>query len=65
MLSGSPAEPIAAECSSPYPDLITSIETDLDVHNNNPKPIVWAATAHDILAGVNRGRAVLQAVNQA
>ena len=43
------------------PDLIAKIEDYLDAHNNDPKPLVWTATAEDILAKVARGRVALQA----
>ncbi len=46
------------------PDLIASIETYLNAHNDNPKPFVWTATADDILAKVARGRVALQADTQ-
>ena len=46
------------------PDLIAKIEDYLAAHNNDPKPLVWTATADDILAKVARGRVALQAVNQ-
>jgi transposase len=44
------------------PDLIASIENYLRVHNDNPKPFVWTATADSILAKVQRGRVALQQV---
>ena len=47
------------------PDLIASIETYLEAHNDDPKPYVWTATAEDILAKVQRARTHLDApVNQ-
>lgn len=46
------------------PDLIAAIEAYLDVHNDDPKPFVWTATADDILAKVARGRVALQAATQ-
>jgi transposase len=46
------------------PDLIASIETYLNAHNNDPKPFIWTATADDILTKVARGRVALQAVTQ-
>ena len=47
------------------PDLIASIEEYMKVHNNEPKPLVWTATAESILAKVRRGRVALdQAVSQ-
>ncbi len=47
------------------PDLIASIEEFMKVHNNEPKPLVWTATAESILTKVRRGRAALnQAVSQ-
>jgi hypothetical protein len=44
------------------PDLIASIETYLRVSNDDPKPLVWNATAESILAKVRRGRVALQQV---
>ena len=44
------------------PDLIASIENYLRVNNNQPKPLVWTATAESILEKVRRGRVALDAV---
>jgi len=44
------------------PDLIASIETYLDAHNEDPQPFVWTATAESILEKVHRARATLQQV---
>ena len=44
------------------PDLIAAIEDYLSAHNNDPKPLVWTATAEDILAKVQRGRVTLTQV---
>ena len=41
------------------PDLITAIEDYLAAHNNNPRPLVWTATAESILIKVARGRVTL------
>jgi DDE superfamily endonuclease len=38
------------------PDLIATIEKYMEVHNNEPKPLVWTATAESILTKVRRGR---------
>jgi len=46
------------------PDLITAIEAYLAAHNDEPKPLVWTATANSILEQVARGRVALQTVNQ-
>src|SRR5665213_2716086 len=47
------------------PDLIASIEEYMQIHNNEPKPLVWTATAESILTKVRRGRVALnQAVSQ-
>ena len=46
------------------PDLIASIEHYLAAHNNEPKPLVWTATAESILEKVARGRVALKTVNQ-
>ena len=45
-------------CGS-VPDLITAIESYLAAHNNNPRPLVWTATAESILTKVARGRVTL------
>ena len=44
------------------PELIASIESDLNAHNADPKPYVWTATAESILAKVRRARTKLQQV---
>jgi transposase len=44
-------------------DLVKAIEEFLRVHNNDPKPFVWTATAESILAKVARARATLDTVN--
>jgi len=41
------------------PDLIAAIEEYMLVHNNEPKPLVWTATAESILTKVRRGRVAL------
>jgi transposase len=46
------------------PDLIAAIQDYLNAHNDNPRPLIWTATADDILAKVARGRVALEAVNQ-
>lgn len=48
----------------PVPDLIAAIEDYLAAYNDEPKPLVWAATADTILEKVARGRIALQTVNQ-
>ena len=40
-------------------DLIAAIDEYLEVHNANPKPLIWTARADDILEKVKRGRAKL------
>jgi len=44
------------------PDLIASIEDYLRVNNDQPKPLIWTASAESILEKVRRGRVALQAV---
>ena len=44
------------------PELVAAIEEYLRVHNDDPKPFVWTATAESILAKVRRGRVTLQQV---
>jgi len=47
------------------PDLIAAIEKYMQVHNDQPKPLIWTATAESILTKVRRGRVALgQAVSQ-
>jgi hypothetical protein len=41
-------------------ELVAAIEDYLRVHNEDPKPFVWTATAEQILAKVRRGRVALQ-----
>src|SRR5262245_58903879 len=41
------------------PDLIAAIESYLTAYNNDPKPLIWTATAEDILTKVRRGRVTL------
>jgi hypothetical protein len=41
------------------PELITAIEEYITVHNQNPKPFVWTATANDILQKVIRANRYL------
>jgi len=41
------------------PDLIAAIEAYLTAYNNDPKPLIWTATAEDILTKVRRGRVTL------
>ncbi len=40
-------------------DLVAAIEEYLRVHNDDPKPFMWTATAEQILTKVRRGRVVL------
>jgi transposase len=40
-------------------DLVAAIEEYLRVHNNDPKPFVWTATAQQILEKIQRARATL------
>lgn len=41
------------------PDLVAGIEAYLTAYNDDPKPLIWTATAEDILAKVRRGRVTL------
>ena len=45
------------------PDLIAAIEDYLKVHNDDPEPFVWTATAESILEKVKRGRVALAQVS--
>ena len=42
------------------PELIAAIEEFLAVHNEDPRPFVWTATAEAIVAKVSRCRAILE-----
>lgn len=44
------------------PDLITAIEDYLNAHNDQPRPLVWTASAESILEKVTRGRVALNQV---
>jgi len=44
------------------PHLISVIEAYLDINTDDPKPLVWTATAESILEKVRRGRQTLQAI---
>ena len=56
---------IRREVLHSVPDPITAIEKYMEVHNDEPKPLVWTATAESILTKVRRGRVALdQAVSQ-
>lgn len=46
------------------PDLIEKIEDYIRVNNEDPKPLIWTATAESILEKVRRGRVALQGVKQ-
>jgi len=37
-------------------ELIEAIREYIQIHNNNPKPFIWTATAKDILEKVKQGR---------
>ena len=41
-------------------DLVAAIEEYLRIHNADPKPFVWAATAESIIEKVQRGRVALK-----
>ena len=41
------------------PELTTTIKEYIAVHNKNPKPFIWTATAQDILAKVVRANSCL------
>jgi transcriptional regulator with XRE-family HTH domain len=45
-------------------ELIDAIQEFIDVHNDEPKPFVWTATADEIIEKVQRGRVALKAVTQ-
>ncbi len=41
------------------PDVVAAIRAYIDGHNDNPKPIIWSATADKILDKVGRARSAL------
>jgi len=45
--------------------LVEAIEEHIEVHNKNPKPFIWTATANDILEKVKRGRRTLNKLQSA
>jgi hypothetical protein len=45
------------------PELIAATEDYLTVHNDDPKPFVWTASADAILEKVRRGRVALEQVH--
>jgi len=46
--------PPASRCVPRRPELIGAIKEYIAVHNNDPKPFVWTASANDILQKVIR-----------
>ena len=52
-----------AACSDSVPELIAAIEEYMAVHNEDPRPFVWTASAEAIIAKVARARATLDTVN--
>jgi hypothetical protein len=40
-------------------ELIAAIEQYIELHNREPKPFIWTASASDILEKVKRGRETL------
>ncbi len=44
------------------PDLIEAIEDYMNAHNNQPRPLIWTASADSILEKVARGRVALNQV---
>jgi transposase len=45
-------------------ELIDAIKEFIDIHNDDPKPFVWTATADEIIEKVQRGRVALKAATQ-
>jgi hypothetical protein len=41
------------------PELIAAIEEYIALHNTDPKPFIWTANAHDVLAKVMRANSRL------
>jgi transposase len=47
------------------PELVTAIEEYVDLHNINPKPFIWTASANDILEEVIRAKSRLSSKQNA
>lgn len=45
------------------PELVSAIEDYIKHNNANPKPLVWTKTADEIIAKVNRGKAILKTLH--
>jgi transposase len=45
-------------------ELIEAINEFIEIHNGDPKPFIWTATADEIIEKVQRGRVTLKAVSQ-
>lgn len=45
------------------PELVDAIEDYIKTNNANPKPFVWTKTADEIIAKVNRGKAILKTLH--
>lgn len=45
------------------PELIIAIEDYIKYNNANPKPFIWTKTADEIIARVNRGKAILKTLH--
>jgi transposase len=45
------------------PELIAAIEAYIQENNKNPKPFIWTKTADEIIAKVNRGKAILKTLH--
>jgi transposase len=45
------------------PELIVAIEDYIKINNTNPKPFVWTKTADEIIAKVNRCKAILKTLH--
>lgn len=45
------------------PELVAAIEEYIQHNNANPKPFVWTKTADEIIAKVNRGKAILKTLH--
>ena len=44
------------------PELVAAIQAYLEAHNADPKPLVWTASAEDILRKVSRARVALHPI---
>lgn len=57
-----PDKAIRRDSFTSVAELIDAIQEFIDIHNDDPKPFVWTATADEIIEKVQRGRVALEAI---